>query len=218
MSRTLLLTRARNQAEAFAVQVTQNTDFKPHICPMQEMQDIPAQINFDGVDALVFTSTNGVKSFVRRWDIRNIPAFCVGEATAKIARSAGFVAFAAKGNAGSLATIVNAARVTNPLHIHGQHKASDLPIKGQSLAIYDQIALTMDAETQRLLGAGKIDAVVLFSPRSARLLADVWPGNAAAIDIYCISAATAKPMAALGNIRISDVPSAESVLALLKAG
>ncbi len=214
MSRTLLLTRARAQAEEFAANVLQKTDFQCHIAPMQEMQDIPVNIDFSGVDALVFTSKNGVDSFAQRWNIPDIPVFCVGPATADRARALGMSAHAAAGNSQSLAALINAANVQNPLHIHGLHKAADLAIQGQSIAIYDQISVALDAQTLHIL-AGGIDAVALFSPRSARLLAQVWHPDWPRPVFYCISPATAKPVAGLGTTRICANPSAESLLALL---
>lgn len=180
---------------------------------MQKMRDIIVEIDFSGVDALVFTSKNGVESFARRWDIRDIPAYCVGPATAEIAKSAGFETCAANGNSASL---TNSVTAKNPLHIHGLHKSSRLDIGGHSVVIYEQVALPLDAETTSLLAAGKIDMVALFSPRSAQLLADVWQNSWPGPELYCISKATAAPVIHLGNVRISPKPSADSMRALLQ--
>ncbi len=214
MPRTLLLTRARAQAEGFAELVQQNTDFQCHIAPMQEMRDLLAEIDLSGVDALVFTSVNGVKSFARRWDVRDIPAYCVGPATANAAAALGMDAQGAKGNSQSLAALVNNANLQNPLHIHGLHKAAELPINAASIAIYEQVALPLNVKTQNILANG-IDAVALFSPRSAQLLADVWQDNWPAPVFYCISKATAEPVKNIGNIHVSAQPNAKEMLALL---
>ncbi len=216
MSRTLLLTRALEQAKEFAERVEQETDFKCHIAPMQEMRDLPADIDFEGVDALVFTSRNGVASFARRWEMRGIPAYCVGHATAKSAISAGMIAHVANGNSESLIDLVNQAGVENPLHIHGKHKASDLAINGNGIVIYDQVALPLDVEATRLLAAGEIGAVALFSPRSAQLFADIWQDDWPNVEFFCISEATAALVTNIGNVRICQQPNAESMLALIQ--
>ncbi|MBL4806416.1 MAG: uroporphyrinogen-III synthase [Rhodobacteraceae bacterium] len=215
MARTLLLTRALKQAEGFAELVAQKTDFQCHIAPMQKMQDIPAKIDFSGVDALVFTSQNGVESFVRRWKQGDIPAYCVGPATAEIAKAAGMLSYAAQGNSASLTDLIKNAAVQNPLHIHGQHKSGGLAID-RHVMIYDQVALPLATATAQLLADGEINAVALFSPRSAQLLADVWEANWPAAEFFCISQATALPVEKLGKIHVSAEPSAESLLTLLQ--
>ncbi len=215
MPRTLLLTRMRLQSEAFAAELAQISEIKCHIAPMQEMRDLPVEIDFDGVDGLVFTSKNGVKSFARRWQRRDIPAYCVGPATADTASDLGMIAHAASGNSQSLAKLINGAGVQNPLHLHGLHKAGDLPVKGRSIVIYEQVALPLDAKTISLLTGGKIDAIALFSPRSAQLLADAWQTGWPEVSFYCISKATAEPVKNIGKTRISSQPSANAVLALL---
>lgn len=215
MPRTLLLTRARLQAKAFAAELARISEIKCHIAPMQEMRDLPVEIDFDGVDALVFTSKNGVKSFAQRWQRRGIPVYCVGPATADMASDLGMVAHAASGNLQSLAALINSADVQHPLHLHGLHKAGDLPIKGRSIAIYEQVALPLDAKTIDLLAAGGLDAIALFSPRSAQMLADVWQANWPKAEFYCISKATAEPVENIGKTRISSQPSANAMLALL---
>ena len=47
-------------------------------------------LDLNGVQALLFTSANGVRSFGTRSGERDIPALCVGDATAREARDAGF--------------------------------------------------------------------------------------------------------------------------------
>ncbi len=215
MAKTLLLTRARLQAHEFSMLVEQKTKFQCHIAPMQEMRDLPVELSFDGVDGLVFTSKNGVESFARRWDVRNIPAYCVGPATAAKAEDAGMRAFSASGNSEALAGLINRAKLKNPLHIHGLHMAGDMEIGGSDLAIYEQVALPLDQMTVDMLAIGEIDAIALFSPRSAQLLADVWQAGWPETVFFCISEATGKPVEKLGQTMISGEPSADSMLARL---
>jgi len=206
----LLLTRARAQAEAFAKRVRAETSLDPVISPMQEMRDLEVDINLSGISALAFTSKNGVEAFARMSDTR-LPAYCVGEATAACARALGFEAKAAAGTAEALKTILPR---TGVLHLHGQHVRQRLGT--QHMAIYDQVALPLSAEGQ--LAAGGIDAVALFSPRSAQLLADSLPKNTTPKPVlYVLSAVVAAACPAGFTVHICASPSADTMLRLLSA-
>ena len=78
-------------------------------------------------------------------------------------------------------------------------------------------------EAVEAIRSGGIDAVLLYSPRSARILPRrcLAAGLAAAcrgIDAFCISAATAEALAPLGfgAVRVAAQPDQDGVLALLR--
>ena len=208
----LLLTRARAQAGAFAAQVRAKTALEPVIAPMQEMRDLPVEIDLSGISALAFTSKNGVEAFARMSATR-LPAYCVGEATAERARALGFEAVAAAGNADSLKELLPENGV---LHLHGQHVRQKLGARQQ--AVYEQVALPLSHAAQAMLEAGEIDAVALFSPRSAALFAKYLPEKSATKPVlYTLSAAVAKALPAGAEVRICAEPSAAAMLRLLSA-
>jgi len=208
----LLLTRARPQAEAFATDVRRLTSLVPTIAPMQEMRDLPVEIDLSGITALAFTSKNGVEAFARKSAIR-LPAYCVGKATASRAQALGFEAVAAQGNVESLAGILPESRV---LHVHGLHVTGFIgPLH---LAIYEQVALPLSSDAKTLLAAGEIDAVALFSPRSTRLFLEAWQAAwSKKPEIYTLSEAVAAPLQGFGQPRICESPSAAAMLRLLSA-
>ncbi len=208
----LLLTRARPQAEAFAARVRAETALEPVIAPMQEMRDLPVKISLSGVEALAFTSKNGVEAFARMSESR-LPAYCVGTATAARAQALGFEAKATADDAASLSRLLPA---TGVLHLHGRHVRQKLGTR--QLAIYDQVALPLEAGAQALLAAGALDAAAVFSPRSAMLLAATLPENAPALPVfYALSAAVAAPLPQGADIRICPAPRAAAMLRLLSA-
>ena len=208
----LLLTRARPQAEAFAARVRVNTSFEPVISPMQEMRDLEVSIDLSGISTLAFTSRNGVEAFARMSDAR-LPAFCVGEATAAHARALGFEAKAAAGTADALKTMLPK---TGVLHLHGRHVRQVLGAR--HLAIYDQVALPLREDAQRLLAAGDLNAVALFSPRSAEILADFLPEESfTKLVLYTLSEAVAAACPAGNAMHICATPSAADMLRLLSA-
>jgi len=213
--RRILLTRPQADSEAFAAQLPHG--WQAHIAPMQEMVDLPADPDFSGADALVFTSANAVRSFARRWAGHKLPAYCVGDATAAAARKIGLAAISAGGDSADLAAELASLPPQNLVYLHGQHLRAALKPEGQnvkSYVIYDQRAVPLDDATQAALAAGEITATALFSPRSARLFADArhnWP----ALECYCLSLAVAAAAASLGTCVTAARPTAEALLAML---
>ncbi len=208
----LLLTRARPQAEGFAIMMRGQTSLVPIISPMQEMRDLAVKIDLSGITALAFTSQNGVAAFARQSPAR-LPAYCVGEATAARARALGFEAKAAAGNMESLQKILPSCGV---LHLHGRHVAGALGV--QNLAIYEQVALPLGEDAQTLLAADAIAAVALFSPRSARLWAESPAHHLSARPVlYALSEAVAAPLRGISAPRICPAPNATAMLRLLSA-
>lgn len=65
-------------------------------------------ISLDGVQAILFTSANGVRSFTRCDDNRSLPVLTVGNASARAAEEAGFQQVeSADGNVDALAALIN---------------------------------------------------------------------------------------------------------------
>ena len=208
----LLLTRARPQAEAFAAEVRAQTGLTVLIAPMLEMRDLPVKVDLSGVSALAFTSKNGVAAFVRRSSAR-LPAYCVGQATADYASALGFDTRTADGSVESLRALLPK---TGVLHLHGQHVAGALGVP--HIAIYEQVALPLAAEALALLANGEVEAAALFSPRSARLLAEYLPENPPKLPVfYALSPAVADPLSLFGAPRICPEPSAKAMIRLLSA-
>lgn len=188
---------------------------------MQSIDDIDVTLDLDGVQGLVFTSANAVRSFARRWARRDMLAWCVGAGTASAAQAAGFQTRAAQGDVTVLANVLAQQAPQSLLYLHGTHRAGDLvSLLAQSghhlrsAAIYDQRAVPLDDETLTALRAGKIEAIALFSPRSAQLLLDKrqdWPQ----LRCFCMSMAVANAAAPLGPCVIAEGPNAAAMLALI---
>jgi uroporphyrinogen-III synthase len=181
--RRLLITRPRAQAEAFAAAVAAALPgrFAPVIAPLLRVAPLAVEIDLNGAQALAFTSANGVEVFAAASGERGLPAFCVGEMTARAARAAGFAARSAKGDVADLAALL--AREARPdggavVHVRGRHAAGDLAgrlatagLEARALELYDQSPLAPPPEAAALLAAGAVEVVTTFSPRSAALFA-----------------------------------------------
>lgn len=189
------------------------------------------QLDLDGVQALLFTSANGVRAFAQLSARRDLPVFAVGDASARQAGEVGFSQVSsANGDVNDLAELVE--RACDPkngalLHPAATQVAGDL--KGQLEAkgfavrrtvIYEsQESDRLSAETIRLIQGDGIDGILFFSPRTARTFAKlaVQAGTVerlARVLAFALSQAVAEPLADLGfrAIRVAQKPDQESLL------
>ena len=181
--RTLLLTRpAAQSAElAMALDAALPGRFRVVAAPMIEIIALPGTPDLAGVGGLLFTSANGVAQFADRIARRDLPAYCVGAMTAAAARAAGFEAASAGGDVAALAALVAAhchPEAGALLHVRGRHAAGDLAgrlvaagFEVRAAEIYDQRRRAPGAEALALLEGAGVEAVAVFSPRSARIFA-----------------------------------------------
>ena len=137
-------------------------------------------VDLKGVWALAFTSANGVRVFAALSGARGLPVFAVGEGTADAARGSGFAdVTAAKGDVKSLAALISESKpISAVLHLAGSARAGDLVrllaakgVAARREVIYDAVEIEdlSAAAAATLADRDEYPAVVLFSPRSARL-------------------------------------------------
>jgi uroporphyrinogen-III synthase len=204
--------------------------------PLLEIRHLEdAEIDLQGVQALLFTSANGVRAFAALSPRRDLKAFTVGDGSAEAARQAGFANVeSAKGDVEALAALV-ADRLKPEggilFHAAGTVTAGDLKTRLEGLGyqvrraqLYEaKIAGALSNETRANLTLGGIDAVLLFSPRTAATFADLWRAagspSLARIQALCLSAAVAREVGNLGwaGVEIADRPDLPSMLALVDA-
>ena len=194
-----------------------------------------AEIDLEGVQALLFTSANGVRAFAGLNPRRDLTALTVGDGSAEAARRAGFARVeSAKGDVEALAAlVVDRLKPDDGILFHaaGTVTAGDLKARLEGLGyqvrraqLYDaRIATALSPETRANLTLGGIDAVLLFSPRTARTFAELWraAGSPGLGDIQalCLSAAVVREIDTLGwaAVEIADRPDLPSMLALVDA-
>jgi uroporphyrinogen-III synthase len=160
------------------------------------------------VQALVLTSANAVPALSA--PAPQLPLFAVGEATAEAARRAGCAAvIAAAGGAADLARLI--AQRCRPqggalLHLSGEDVrpglAEELAAAGFALrrqVVYRaRAARALSPATVEAIGRRQIEAVLLFSPRTARTFVELIARHGLQADIagaaaICLSAAVAQP-------------------------
>jgi uroporphyrinogen-III synthase len=196
-------------------------------------------VDLDGAQALIATSRNALRALrgsPALAEARQLPLFAVGKATAAEARALGFeTVVTGAGTAAELVThIVSALDPAAGLLVHlagdtlAGDLAGDLEAHGFRVlqpVVYLMVAATAFADTTvEQLAQGEIDGVILLSPRTAAIYANLVRKHhlAAAVRTlphFCLSAAVARRLEPLGPVpaRVAEAPSLEEVLALIDA-
>ncbi|MGZ9098041.1 MAG: uroporphyrinogen-III synthase [Micavibrio sp.] len=190
MTCIILITRPAEDATETAAAVTA-LGYRALCAPVLAIDDTDAALPDPALyQGLIFSSANGVRSFMRRQPLAayfTLPAFVVGDHTEKAAREAGFpVIHNAKGTMNDLVALVQ-NRVTAParlLHLRGADVREDpamlttLPIDG--ITLYRAAPVTsLDPDVLAALRVGAVEAVLFYSARSAEsfvsALKNDWP-------------------------------------------
>lgn len=231
----VLVTRPTADATGTALQLRQMGHI-PLISPMLEVRfrDGP-ELSLAGVQALVATSANGIRAFIRRTTHRDLPVFAVGAQTAKVALEAGFADV--KHSVGDSIALANAiAGWAKPeagilFHAAGNETAGKLAehLRGYGFkfhrdVLYDVVPVeTLSGEATLALRASELDAVLLYSPRSAETFSR-WVQKAGlathcrTLIAVCISEAAAEKCRdlPLREIRVADRPTEDAMLEALR--
>jgi uroporphyrinogen-III synthase len=185
--------------------------------------------DLNGVQAILATSANGIRAFVRRSLRRDFSVFAVGPQTAEEARKSGFTEVRnADGDARALALAATlwAAKKGVLLHVCGEDApgslAENLTLRGfqvRRLPLYGiEPATALPQEARAALEARAVDAAMFFSPKSARIfgvLADGLPTDH--MTALCISPATAQALSPLSfaHVAVAAKPNQAAILSLL---
>lgn len=150
--------------------------------PVSRVHFLPRALNRRGVQALAFTSRHGVRAFVAANPWRDVPAFAVGQVTAKALADAGFTEIiTAAGEGVSLLAMLRAQLSPaggEVVHVGGHSLAVDIAAQmrqsgfaASHVPMYRTRALSgLPAESQIELRAGRIGTILLYSAEGARVL------------------------------------------------
>jgi uroporphyrinogen-III synthase len=232
----VLVTRAGGDAEKLAARLAE----RGHHSIIENLMTIrfrpEAARSFgpflDGVQAILFTSANGVRAFAEATSRRDFRAFAVGDATAAAARNAGFAdVTSADGTVDDLAKLVigrlkprngavfhAAARVTAG-DLQGLLEAAGFSVR--RAAFYEAVeAEQLSDATRQAIAQHEIDAALFFSPRNAatfvRLAAGLEEGCQHMVAV-ALSSAVAEKLAPLPwrRVAVAAAPNESALLAAL---
>ncbi len=200
-----------------------------------DMQDA-APPDLAGVQALLFTSANGVRAFAHVSTDRSLPVFAVGDATAAVAREAGFTNVASAGGAVDDLAALAAARGDPAagalLHVAGSTVAGDLAglLEAAGFTVRRTVlysatpAEALDPAVRDALAADAIHAAMFFSARSAATFASVTRAAGLAdfcarVHIVALSRAVFEAAETLpwGGVTVAAAPTQAAMLAAFDA-
>ncbi|MBN2760556.1 MAG: uroporphyrinogen-III synthase [Rhodobacteraceae bacterium] len=214
---TLLLTRPQDSAEEFAKAAAWAGAVV--ISPLIEVALRPFDLPLPG-EGVIFTSQHGVRALAALTGRRDWPVWCVGPGTFAAAQALGFTqVHQGAGTADALIAELCAAPPDYPLvHIRGAHVVTDLAgrlsdagLRARCVIGYDQMECPLNAAARDcLLRSGPV-VLPVFSPRSARLLAQAWAeltAPCAELHALAISEAAANGVGALplASIWVAPTP------------
>lgn len=213
------ITRARPGAEATALRLT-SLGFTPLIAPLLEVRPLSPMIDLAGIQALAFTSRNGVAAFAALSNDRSLPVFTVGDATARAARDAGYASVrSAEGDLSALAALIRAeASGLTILSPTAAEPAGDLAALLSGVAHIRSVPVYETTPTGAAPPEGW-DTVLIHSPRAARVLAETALRTEGRLAV-AISPAAAAALAAMAfaEVRIALSPTEDALLDALCSG
>jgi uroporphyrinogen-III synthase len=230
-SPVILLTRAAAAGERTATRL-RACGYTPLLSPVTRIVAHEPEPPADGAfDAILLTSAHAAAFLPRRHAAS--PLFAVGRQSAAAARAAGFPDVrTGAGDASALAALIGASLPAGSrlLHVAGRDRkaepaaalrAAGFEIVAWSAYAADPVA-ALSEEALAALVAGRVDAALHFSHRSAELALRLACGSAAEgafrdLLHLCLSGDVAEPLgrAGLRRIAIADRPSEASLLDVL---
>ncbi len=229
-----LVTRPQHDAKLL-VEALVHRGISAFISPMLHITVLTdIGINLSGVQVILFTSSNGVRAFAALTSRRDIPVFAVGDRTAAVAEENGFPQVeSAGGDVEKLAVLVE--QCCNPnggvlFHPAGSAVAGDLSGRLERCGFVVRRAVIYEAhqatgfssEIRKALLDGKVDLVMFFSPRTAKIFVELAISQGLGLactklEALCLSDAVA---AAAGpiiwrRVMVAPNPTQDSLLATL---
>jgi|CXWL01.1.fsa_nt_gi uroporphyrinogen-III synthase len=191
------ITRAMPDALATADRVRER-GAEAVLAPLLVLTPLAFETDTREVQALLFTSANGARAFAGASQSRSIPVLAVGDATAAVARNAGFSDV--RSAAGNVETLANLAKVSldrskgKLLHVSGSHVAGNLAELLGEAGFDAERRIAYEARSVSTLPTpfeGPLDCVLFHSPRAAMIFLTLGAPSAELLTALCLSPAVA---------------------------
>jgi uroporphyrinogen-III synthase len=233
----VLVTRGLDEARRTASELARR-GHEALVAPLSEVRLLDSlEPDLSTVQAVLATSSNGVRAFARRCGRRDLPVWAVGATTAATARAAGFASvLSADGDSTRLAAVIRESVNPNAgslLLLTGRRRTGELEralaqggFACRTWELYDIVSSgELPKQVIAAFRQGRLDAVLVLSAESGRDLVRALKtanlgGDCGGVLACCISraAATAIQEIQFGSIRIAESPRLDAVLALLEPG
>lgn len=206
------VTRAQPEAERTAARV-RALGHEAIVAPLLTIVPCGYDTNTNGAQAIIFTSTNGVRAFPDARGARERLVLTVGDTTASAAREAGFIDVrSANGDVNALVEL--AKRALDPgngklIHISGDHVAGDVSGKLRAAGFSVDWRLAYASVAAMALPDAlrePLDVVLFHSTRAAETFAALGAPNVETLTAGCLSATIAEAAAKSSWKRIVTAP------------
>jgi uroporphyrinogen-III synthase len=232
----ILVTRPESDASELKAQL----EAQGHAVTIEPLLQIePILIDAEavhGAQAVVATSRNALHALTdspARHTALKLPIFAVGPSTAELARKLGFARIIeGAGTARDLVPLIagEIEPASGPVvHLAGESLAFDLAaaLEGEGIAVRKVIVYrahmskTLTTQTAQMIAKGVLDAVVLMSPRTAAVFAELVAAvglkeSALRLTYLCLSRAVARSLQSLGAVRaeVAAEPNTAEIVSL----
>ena len=206
------ITRAQPEADRTAERVRAR-GAEAIVAPLLTIVPCGYDTSTSGAQAIIFTSTNGVRAFPDARGARERLVLAVGDATANAAREAGFINVrSADGDANALVDL--AKRELDPangklVHVSGDHVGGDVSGKLRAAGFSVDWRLAYASIAAMVLPdalLGPLDVVLFHSTRAAETFAALGAPNADKLTAGCLSDSVAQAAARTSWKRIITAP------------
>ncbi len=231
----LLITRPETEAATFRARL-EALGHTVSVDPLLTIEHLPVAADaLRGTTGLIVTSRNGLRALAAPPaidDARKLPLIAVGTGTEQLARDLGFESITVgPGTGADLVPIIVQMAGASPgpfTHVRGEDVAFDLKtalashgIDLRELVTYRaRAAERLHPDTENLLAEGKLDAIILMSPRTARIFTQLVQAAALekavkALRLLCLSPAVAAAIEPIGatRVEVAERPNLEGMLA-----
>ena len=233
LDRSLLITRPLQESKAFSMEIKNFDKSINTICsPLFEVENFPISQEFPGIAGAIITSSNAIRSLVHSRVIFQGLMFCVGDATASLARDSGYNSISSNGNINSLAKFL-VMSVSNGLekliYFRGEQISMDL---GKSLReksynvdeviCYRKLPEKLPNSVLAGIEKGLIVGATFFSKQTVKLFFSQIKKLPNGFIVFCISKEVSLTLAGLYPksrlvIRVAGEPSAKGMYKLIVA-
>lgn len=222
----ILVTRPEPDASELKAQL-EDQGHAVTVEPLLQIELLPIEAGtFEGAQAVVATSRNALRALTEspaKHAALKLAIFVVGPGTAELARALGFARIIeGAGTARELVPLIAAEiePASGPVvHLAGETLAFDLAValEGEGVAIQTMIVYrahmskALNPQTAQMIANGALDAVVLMSPRTAAVFAELVAAagledGALRLTYLCLSQAVARSLHSLGAVRAEVAP------------
>ncbi len=193
----------------------------------------PLHMDTNSCQAVVFTSANGVRAYVKKGGHRHIPVFVVGDVTCATAQQYDFTTiYTARGDVVSLSDMIK--EKLSPKEGYIYHPASTVVARDLGTLLQDcgytvhreaiytvHPCMEISTHIQRQIHMGIIRGVILMSPRTADIFAQIvkkYVLQTENLHIFALSKAVADKLQSVINahIHIAHYPNFVQVLRHIK--